>query len=523
MKVSRKLKLKIKGLKEGRYLYFMVGAILVLAFLSRFILLADRPMHHDEGMLAYFAWKLSDFREYIYTPQIHAPILFYVQAIIYKIAKVTDYASRVGPAIFGLILISLPLFIFRKTQDKRGIFLAVLFLISPLFLYYSRFLVHTSMVVVFWFLLIYSLASFFRKPDPVPLYLSFIYLSLAFSTSETTYIFSGVVISSVLPMLLLSFKKTKKILKKAVDFVRANPLDLVAAILLFVVVWVAIYSVGFTNYRSLALSLPNPFDAETGLGFWLAQHPKKLGSQPWYYYLTLFIVYEPVVLLGAASGAIESVRKKNLFYIFLAWLALGALIGFSMAGEKFPWLALCSLLPLTVLAGVYFSGHWGGFSRGTKIILGILMMFTIFNAYRLSFMGSANTRELAVYVQTPASFKAVAAEINSNCPGDSNTCVQIDQQITWPLSWHFRNTSSLYYPEGLSVQNDAKYIFVSPDSADQVNIGEGWEKSTVVLRDWWVPERCRRLGCIGSFVKYFLFREIWNDKGGFDIYLYRRV
>ncbi len=146
MKVLRKLnlpagrrELKGKALKEKRYFYFVIGAILALALLSRFILLADRPMHHDEGMLAYFAWRLSDFREYIYTPQIHAPILFYVQAIIYKIAKVSDYTSRVGPAIFSLVLISLPLLIYRKTEMRKGIFLAVLFLVSPLFLYFFGF------------------------------------------------------------------------------------------------------------------------------------------------------------------------------------------------------------------------------------------------------------------------------------------------------------------------------------------------------------------------------------------------
>lgn len=76
----------MKRLKQINKGWIVAGfVILVLAFLSRLVMLGAHPLHHDEGMLSYFAWKLATEGSYTYTPQIHAPVLFYVQAILFKI------------------------------------------------------------------------------------------------------------------------------------------------------------------------------------------------------------------------------------------------------------------------------------------------------------------------------------------------------------------------------------------------------------------------------------------------------
>jgi hypothetical protein len=64
---------------------------------------------------------------------------------------------------------------------------------------------------------------------------------------------------------------------------------------------------------------------------------------------------------------------------------------------------------------------------------------------------------------------------------------------------------------------------VASENNDKVSIPNGWQMQTVTLRDWWVPDKCnlfRDSSCVGKFVKYFLFRQTWNEKGGYDIYVY---
>ena len=514
-------------MKKNR-IFFVVAAlaILAIAILSRFIFLSSRPVHHDEGMLAYFAWKLAQEKDYIYTPQIHAPILFYVQAIIFKLFKAGDYTLRVAPAIFGIILIFIPIFFSRQIGKNKALFLALAFLISPFFLYYSRFLVHSSMVVVFWLAFIFTLRSFFIKPDPVNFYLCFVYLAGAFGTSETTYIFLASVVGFIVPALIFMRPETLKILRRTILFIRENPVDIIVGPLLFITLWVLIYSVGFTNYKSLLISLPNPFNENSGLGFWLAQHPKRLGSQPWYYYLNLAFIYEPLVLAGSVAGIISLFKKRTPFFLFLGWLVATTLVGFSIAGEKFPWLFLCPLMPLTVFSIWYLAGVWQKMNIALKIIVVILALFTAFGAVRLNYFLAADTNELAVYVQTPLSFRKIKSEITQNCIlSKSNECVLIDQQITWPLSWDFRDFSSLYISDSLQVKEKTKYILSASENAQMLKLPSKWEGQKISLRDWWVPEKCSLIKepsvCAKNYLRYFFFRRTWSDKGGYDIYVYR--
>jgi uncharacterized protein (TIGR03663 family) len=472
-------------------------------------------------MLAYFAWDLAKYAKYTYTPQIHGPILFFAQAIIFKIFGDSNAAVKAGPAIFGVILALIP-FIFTKTLGKkRAIFISLLLLISPMFLYYSRFLVHTSIVIVFWSLVVFNLRDFFLNLKPLNLYLVALFMALAFGTSETSYIFVAVLISFIVPFFIFNRKKFLEYGKKFIDFFNQDPLVIVNCILLFILAWVIIYSVGFTNLKSLIISLPNPFDKDSGLGFWLAQHPVRLGGQPWYYYIVLTIVYEPLALLAFVGGFFYLFKKKSVFFLFLFWWTVLTFVGFSIAGEKFPWLYLPSLLPLTIFAGYYLGSVWQKIRFFSKIFWLILILFTIFVSIRLVYFNSYNTKELAVYVQTPKYAEDRIMAIKKQCI-EIKDCVAIDSSISWPLSWHFKDMSSLIYPQDINSSTKANYAFVGQDNVSKVQLDNGWQKESFYLRDWWVPETCLKPNCINKFLKYFLFRQTWNSQGGYTVYLFSR-
>jgi len=505
------------GLKNRYSFWIVCVGIFAVAIFSRLYLLGIRPVHHDEGMLSYFAWQLAEMKNYSYSPQIHGPILFYVQAVLFALFETSNFVVRLGPAIFGIILVAIPLSLYKAIGKPRATAISLLILVSPMFLYFSRFLVHTSLVVVFYLGFIYFLRSFVVSPKPIPLYLASIFLALAFGVSEVTYILVAAIFASAAVSTLILGRKSFKYYKNIGQYFKENSPDIVSAILLFVLVWIAIYSVGFTNVASLKTSIPNPFAKDTSLGFWLSQHDVRLGGQPWFYYLLLALSYEPIILLGSLFGLVDSIIKKNPFYLFVAWWAVFMLAIFSWAGEKFPWLFLPPLLPLTVLTGYYIGTNWKNFKVLSKIFWVAMAIISLFISIRLNYINHTETREMAVYVQTPLSFQKVIDKIEKDCKDSPDkNCVLIDQKISWPLSWTFKDYSTLIYSENFTPQPSTKYIFMDVASISSMNAAKDWNSQQVQLREWWVPESCHKITCMPKYFEYFITRKVWNEKGGFD-------
>jgi uncharacterized protein (TIGR03663 family) len=164
---------------------------------------------------------------------------------------------------------------------------------------------------------------------------------------------------------------------------------------LFWVVAILFYTTFLTNTRNgLASGLVG------SLGYWLAQQKVERGSQPTYYYLLLAGLYEflPLILSGAglaiiarslfkipgwdpvpahdlppaqrsdelnqqspargeegvmsaAQRAIPPAALRTYFLVFNAWWIIGAWVGFTVAGEKMPWLLTHMALPMCVMGG----------------------------------------------------------------------------------------------------------------------------------------------------------------------------
>lgn len=502
---------------------FIFAMFMLTGVATRFLFLGLRPVHHDEGMLAYFAWELSEGRGYIYTPQIHGPILFYLQAVLFKIFGTGDNILRGSTAIFGVVLAGLP-FLYRKAlTHKKAIAISALVISSPILTYFARFLVHTSLVIVINFVIVLNLWLFVKKPKTIYLYIFAISLALAFGISETSYIFISIIILFVIFCYLVERRLFLAKLKDIKVFLGRNYLDLISAFLLFVLSWILIYSAGLTSPKSFLLSLPNPFNPQGGLGFWLAQHQNKLGGQPWFYYLLLFVVYEPLTFLGTIFAAIESARRRGGFLqCFSVFLAFTSLIGYSIAGEKFPWLILPTLVLFVISAGLYFGRNYNKSAFIIKFFIIALLIFTLFNTYRLNFINPGDTKELITYVQTPNSFKEVITEVISNCEGVGSECVMIDSDISWPLSWEFKKISFLDYLDNVNtIKPKTKYIFANSDKAGKISKNDFFSRR-ILLRDWWVPPVCRKLECAKTYLRYFVSRTIWGTKGGYEIMLLER-
>jgi uncharacterized protein (TIGR03663 family) len=158
--------------------------------------------------------------------------------------------------------------------------------------------------------------------------------------------------------------------------------------------------------------LTNPSGLATGLvgslGYWLDQQDVHRGSQPWYYYLALQIpMYEYLPALGALLAPIATffgiIKKQDEgktfseivktdtsesgepfpVMIFLGYWTVLALIAFSFARERMPWLTVHITLPMILVSG-YTVGKlieaidWKGWRQRRfwllAILLGVVMM-----------------------------------------------------------------------------------------------------------------------------------------------------
>src|SRR3972149_12129380 len=120
----------------------------VVGYLSLFVAgfgfrlwdLGSRALHHDESLHGYYAYKLFLGNGYEHTPLMHGPFQFFGTALTFFVTGgASDYTVRVLPALFGTILIALPL-LFPSQLGRLGAFVAAaLIAFSPTPLSYSRF------------------------------------------------------------------------------------------------------------------------------------------------------------------------------------------------------------------------------------------------------------------------------------------------------------------------------------------------------------------------------------------------
>jgi uncharacterized protein (TIGR03663 family) len=152
-------------------------------------------------------------------------------------------------------------------------------------------------------------------------------------------------------------------------------------------------------YTTFLTNVPNGLATGVvgSLGYWIAQQGVKRGNQPMYYYVLIGWLYEflpaflslcgigtifynlfrhpdkrwePVVIEDVpqtapvagrpeveahaiTAAAIEERWANNRLYfaVFMIWWTVGAWIGYTVAGEKMPWLLTHMALPMCVLGG----------------------------------------------------------------------------------------------------------------------------------------------------------------------------
>lgn len=139
--------------------------IFLLAVFTRFYALGDRVMSHDESLHTVYSYNLYDRGFFEHTPLMHGPILFHFTALSYALFGPDDFSARIYPAVLGIIIVMMPLLMRRWLGRTGAILASIMLLISPLMLYYSRYIRHDIPSILAGMVMFYAAMMYLSGPE----------------------------------------------------------------------------------------------------------------------------------------------------------------------------------------------------------------------------------------------------------------------------------------------------------------------------------------------------------------------
>ena len=138
-------------------LYLLIFA---LALFTRFSMLETRVMSHDESLHTRFSYDLYKDGNFSHTPLMHGPVLFHATALSFFLFGDGDFSGRLYTAALGVVMVMFPVLL-RRWLGKWGALLAsLLLLISPLILYYNRYIRHDAPSILFGLVMVYCILQY---------------------------------------------------------------------------------------------------------------------------------------------------------------------------------------------------------------------------------------------------------------------------------------------------------------------------------------------------------------------------
>ena len=138
--------------------------IFLLAVFTRFYNLGDRVMSHDESLHTRYSYNLYADGNFQHTPLMHGPILFHMTALFYFLFGDNDFTARIYTAVLSVLITLFPL-LFRRWLGRTGALVAsFMLLISPLMMYYGRYIREDIPSIFFTLVMVYATFMYLDGP-----------------------------------------------------------------------------------------------------------------------------------------------------------------------------------------------------------------------------------------------------------------------------------------------------------------------------------------------------------------------
>ncbi|HKP13859.1 MAG TPA: flippase activity-associated protein Agl23 [Blastocatellia bacterium] len=448
------------------------GGLLIVAAWVRLYALELRPLHHDEGVNAYFMMQFLKEGKYHYDPaNYHGPVLYYLAFVFARLQGLTVFAMRMGPALCGVATVWLALCLRRYLGTLGALAAAALLAISPGAVYMSRYFIHESLFVFFTFAVIVAGFRCWETGRAAYLMCASVAAALAFATKETVLISAGVLVPAIfLAPLLIDIRKTLRARygsgqqsgqgaatethgqvdsrvsgRGRREIIRAV-LRWVAAVALFILVIAFFYSSMFAYSHWLG-------DVLKSYTYW-ARTSRSDQVQHWYTYLWWLTREEGLLLLlGLGGVGLILWRSSSRFLVYVAVWLCGLLVAYSILPYKTPWLALNFIIPMAIAGGygVNAFSEWAAPRAGRATVAGLLaaaMAVMFFQMMRLNFWEYDDDRHPYVYAHTRRELLSMTDEISKiaeRAGTGQETTILITASEYWPLPWYLRDYRQVAY------------------------------------------------------------------------------
>ena len=301
----------------GSLWIWLAAGIAVVAVISRFLFLADKPFHHDESLHAYYSHRVAQGFPHEYSALLHGPVLYYSVGAFMKVFGVGDFSARMPAAICGVLIILLPFLWRRKIGLVSATAIAIFLLFSPTFMYFGRFLREDAFNSL-W--MACSLAGFFGyrwTREPWMAVTSSSFLALHFCNKENSYlhVFIWLTGAAVISLLTRQYSKESDVFQtnlEPVDRPSSERLALrINCLLVFSVIYVLFYSSFFRHSKGPMHGVLDGLYRESLL-YWWDQNQKRRIDGPFDYHSPLFFNYEFALVPALVAAWWRAVRLAAL-------------------------------------------------------------------------------------------------------------------------------------------------------------------------------------------------------------------
>jgi len=504
--------------------------VVALSIFAHLVALGLRPMAHDEAIDARFSWMARAGGVIEYDPIYHGPLRFYLEGFVLNHFGITPGWTRLVAALAGIAATIIIACSTRLLGRFGAPFAALLFTISPTVLTVTRTGREDSLTGLVSLALLLVIANGLIEPKARHIVGAGALLAVSFTLKETTFIFglAGFVFFVGLAVQALRRRDGGA----RAFFTRLTALgrqpwmwSFVAFIAIFLFVFTSAFRYG-EGFKSGLVD---------GIIYWWSQHDVRRGSQRWFFYATIYIAYEWLLIGAATLGLVVAIRRRPTPQAIVgAWLATMAIVQFavySWAGEKFAWLALHPLIPAVLLGGLggqaladrlrNRSGPSPARLRLAATAVVVLAIGTAAIAIRPAITDGADTRELLVTVQTTTSVPEIADRLAAARTAGTIGPILIDERDSgsWPWAWYVQGWNDIGYftIDPTVALPDGYDAYLVSASTDPPPVPPGYTIERFPLRGWWLPDYDNVT--IGDIARWLFTRETWNERGTSDQYL----
>lgn len=170
----------------------LFALVLLLAIISRFYILGDRVMSHDETIHVYHnAWSLFTGEGYRHDPLSHGPFQTHIVALAYFLFGDSDLSARIPAVLFSIASVGF-VWYYRRYLGKAGaLAAAVMMLISPYMLYYGRYVRNEAFAAFCGLVTVWGILRYIETGKAFYSYAVIASMALHFTVKETSFIYAA--------------------------------------------------------------------------------------------------------------------------------------------------------------------------------------------------------------------------------------------------------------------------------------------------------------------------------------------